>query len=100
MNALAMTVLADTWGWHHSDMGIGWSIMMVIFWGAIIALVVWAVRGSSSSDDETPDEILRRRLADGSIGVEEYEQRRAALENTGRGGSDELRVGPPSPGAA
>jgi putative membrane protein len=83
------TVLADSWGWHHGDVGIGWWIVMmlgmVVFWGAIIALVVWALRGGigSRQPSETPQEILRRRLADGSITVEEYEQRRAMLEGPG-----------------
>lgn len=39
MTALATTVLADSLGWHHGDVGIGWWIVMmlgmVIFWGAI-----------------------------------------------------------------
>lgn len=52
---------------------------MVIFWVAVAALVVWRVRGRLTSRGETPDETLRRRLAEGSISVGEYEQRRAAL---------------------
>jgi putative membrane protein len=84
MTALTTTVLADSRGWHHGDVGIGWWIVMmlgmIVFWGAIIALVVWALRngtGSRRPPPETPQELLRRRLADGSITVEEYEQRRA-----------------------
>ena len=76
------TLLADTWPYHH-DLGTGgWILMMlgmIIFWGAIIALAVWAVRGGLTSRRDTPDEILRKRLAEGSISVEEYEQRRTAL---------------------
>ena len=86
----AAVVLADSWGWHHGDVGIGWWIVMmlgmIIFWGAIIALVVWALRGGiggiGQRPPEEPLEILKRRLADGSITVEEYEQRRAKLETT------------------
>ena len=77
------TILADSWGFHHGDVGIGWWIVMmlgmVIFWGAIIALVVRIMRGKPAADGEAPEEILRRRLADGSISVEEYDQRRTAL---------------------
>jgi putative membrane protein len=84
MTALATAVLADSWGWHHGDVGIGWWLVMMVgmavFWGAIIALVVWLVRGGGGSRSESPQEILRRRLADGSISVKEYEQRRATLE--------------------
>jgi putative membrane protein len=83
-----MTVLAsifgDGWGFHHGDMGIGWWIVMmlgmVIFWGAVIALVVWMLRGATVAPPSAPHEILRRRLADGSISVEEYERSRAVLD--------------------
>lgn len=87
MTALMTTVLADSWGWHHGDVGIEWWIVMmlgmIVFWGAIIALVVWALRngiGSRQPPQETAQETLRRRLADGSITVEEYEQRQATLQ--------------------
>ena len=52
----------------------------VIFWGAIVALVVWIIRGGLRSRSETPQDVLRRRLAEGSISVEEYERSRAALD--------------------
>lgn len=87
MTRLMTTVLADSWDWHHGDVGIGWWIVMmlgmILFWGAIIALVIWALRNGIDSRQPPPQEpldILRRRLADGSITVEEYEQRRATLE--------------------
>lgn len=88
MTFLATTVLADSWGWHHGDVGIGWWIVMmlgmIVFWGAIIALVVWALRkGIGSRQREEPLDILRHRLAEGSITVEEYEERRATLEASG-----------------
>lgn len=94
MSALATAVLAEIWPYHHGMGTGGWIWMMfgmVIFWGAIIVLVVWLVRGGPrSSRTEPPQEILRRRLADGSISVEEYEQRYAALEpSTLEAGSDE-----------
>lgn len=107
MTALATTVLADSWGWHHGDVGIGWWIVMtlgmVVFWGAVIALVVWLVRGGAwggvASRAEPPQEILRRRLADGSISVEEYEQRRAALNaSTAASGRDEAARDPATGG--
>lgn len=95
MTALATTVLADSWGVHHGDVGIGWGIVMmlgmVVFWGAIIALAVWLVRGGAASRSEPPQETLRRRLADGSISVEEYEQRRAALEDGASGSTPSAR---------
>ena len=30
MTSLATTVLADSWGWHHGDVGIGWWIVMML----------------------------------------------------------------------
>jgi putative membrane protein len=93
MSAL-VAVLADSWGWHHGDVGIGWWIVMmlgmVVFWGAVVALVVWllrgglGVRGDAEAQKEEPLELLRRRLADGSVSVEEFEQRRALLEDADR----------------
>lgn len=101
MTAIARTVLADTWPYHHNVGAGGWIVMMlgmVIFWGAIIALVVWLVRGGLTSRSESPQEILRRRLADGSITVEEYEQRRAALDGPPAPDADRP-VGPAAPGS-
>lgn len=77
-----MAIIAD---WNmHGDPGTGWSIVMVIgmmlFWGSIIVLGVWAVKstiGSRSGDD--PQTILDRRLASGEITPDEYEQRRSIL---------------------
>lgn len=91
MAAFVTSVPADMWHWHHGEAGIGWWIVMmlgmVVFWGAAIALIVWLVRGGGIDlrrrPPEDPLEILKRRLADGSISVEEYEQRRAALEASG-----------------
>lgn len=94
------TLLADTWPYHRDISTGGWILMMLgmlIFWGAIIALVVWAVRGGLRDRSDTPEEILRRRLADGSISVEEYEQRRAALTSAPTPSADRP-VGPTAPG--
>ena len=66
--------------------GGGWwmlwgSIMMVLFWGGIIALVVWLVQSvssrpsgdaGSSAKGETPQEIAARRYARGEITSEEF----------------------------
>lgn len=70
--------------WHHGDMADGsWimALLMTIFFVAAIVVVVWLVRSSGGvMHDESVDDVLRRRLADGSISVEEYENRRAALQ--------------------
>lgn len=80
-------VLADGFGWHGGDVGVGWWILMMlgmaVFWGAVILGVVWLVRGAGpprTAADESPLDILRRRLAQGEITIEEFERRRALLE--------------------
>ena len=91
---LAQTVpFADAWSMHDGDVGFGWWLLMtlgmIVFWGAIIAVVVWVLRGGPSSNrpssapptDASPREILDRRLAEGAIEVEEYERRRRLLDD-------------------
>jgi putative membrane protein len=71
---------------------VGWlimSLMMVLFWGAIIALVVWLIR-SSRSDGAKQDHvshsdalsILRERFARGEIDAKEYQERARVLESS------------------
>jgi len=57
----------------------GWWMVfwMVLFWGVIVSLVVWAVkrlteRGSSEKRD--PLDIAKERYARGEISKEEFEQ--------------------------
>ena len=78
---------ADTWG-MHGDIGTGWWIVMmgamVLFWGAIILGAVWLLRGSSEGwrdgrRRETPVEVLEHKLAEGTMSIEEYRQRRELL---------------------
>ena len=55
-----------------------------IFWIILIVSLLCSGRGRSErSNDrarETPHEVLRRRLANGEIKPEEYEQRKALLD--------------------
>jgi putative membrane protein len=68
--------------------GFGWMwmlgpLMMVVFWGGIIVLAVWAVRalsGGPGSGQDSALDILRRRLASGEITRDEYDQARKALQ--------------------
>jgi len=79
------------YGW---GMGVGW-IFMLVFWVALIALIVWAVtrllptsgtREAGGGDrTETPEEILDRRFASGEITPEEYEKARDVLAGTRKG---------------
>ena len=69
--------------WGYAD---GWSwlwmtAMMVLFWGGIVAVAVFAFRsfGGSKSSDQALD-VLRRRFAGGEITQEEFEKTRKALQ--------------------
>ena len=67
------------WG---ANEGMGWwmvfgGIWMVIFWGAIIWLVIWGVgqvSGGGRRSEDTPLEIARTRYARGEITREQFEQ--------------------------
>lgn len=86
---IAQTIpFADAWSMHDADVGFGWWLVMAAFWGGVVALLVWLLRGgvaasrpeSGPSREPTPREILDRRLAEGTLDVEEYERRRRLLE--------------------
>lgn len=73
------------WPWWLA-MGVG-SLMMVLFWGAVIAGGYFLVRALAESGNrgaaiqsETPLDILKRRYAAGEISGEEYERMRQDLE--------------------
>jgi len=82
-----MAIIADAWN-MHGDVGTGgWIVMvfaMLLFWGALVALVVWLVRGGGSggSSVEDPQGILDRRLASGEITPDEYVERRRIISGT------------------
>lgn len=89
MTVSGLSCLADV-SWGHMDGG-WWIVMilgMLVFWGLVIALVVWLVRGGAQSIGmradarQTPLEILDRRFAEGAISVEEYSERREVLRGT------------------
>ena len=91
--ALPASALADADnGWTYgygSMMGGGWGggffggFMMLAFWGVIIALIVFAVRGFSGNRGGTSRrdalETLRERFAAGEIDEEEYNRRKRVL---------------------
>ncbi len=72
--------------------GLWWLIgtgLMILFWIAIILLVIWVVRNlfprQVRSGQDQALEILRQRYAKGEINAAEYEQARARLEETPAG---------------
>jgi putative membrane protein len=85
LSALGRESLALGYRMHYiGDWGGGWWIarvlIMVIFWVAVIALIVWAVRSFAGQKQQqqqqqyrTPLDIARERLAKGEISHEEFE---------------------------
>ncbi|MCH8505892.1 MAG: SHOCT domain-containing protein [Ectothiorhodospiraceae bacterium] len=71
-------------GWGHMLFG---GLMMIIFWGGVIALIVLLIHwlggpgDSRSHKERAPDalDILKQRYARGEIDREEYQQRKQDL---------------------
>lgn len=90
------------WGWGTGNWIIGF-LLMVLFWGVLVALMVLTVRAwdgggrNGSPDAHRPDarEILEERFAKGELSEHEFEERRRVLEPATREGQ-----GGPSPPAA
>lgn len=83
--------LADSWmhgGWGWMSLMM---VMMLLFWCAVIAGIVWLIRGASwggrprerNVSKEAPLEILDRRFAEGEISEEDYRARREVLAGRG-----------------
>lgn len=91
--AVAGTALADPGymgDYDHMMWGGGLlgGAMMLLFWGALIALIVFAVRwfsdggrGPGIARRDDPLETLRDRFARGEIEEDEFKRRKAALES-------------------
>ncbi len=67
--------------------GMGWwmafgGVWMIVFWGAIIALIVWGVKkltersdsGGGTAGKPNPLDIVKERYARGEISKDEFEQ--------------------------
>jgi putative membrane protein len=73
-------------GWGYG-MGWGGSIIMIIFWIAVIVGIIFLIRwvvtstdkGSSSRGEDSALEILRKRYARGEINKEEFEEKKRDL---------------------
>ena len=68
--------------WFMHDLG-GWGMLfggiwMFVFWGGLIALIVWGITRLTNRDDSitkhTPLEVAKERYARGEINKEEFEQ--------------------------
>lgn len=76
-------------GWYGNDWGAAGLVgmlMMLVFWGGVVALAVWGVARVTRSDHhpatamESPRATLDRRFASGDLDAEGYAQARRVLE--------------------
>lgn len=83
--AYADSGIGNNWGPGHmweSGYGMFGGLMMVLFWGIVIALIVMAVRRyrtGTGKPDQDPAKILKERFARGEIDEDEYRKRLATL---------------------
>ena len=70
-------------GMWDAGAGMGWWMIfggfwMVIFWGGIIALIVWGIKKITQQGGSTPEkkplDLARERYAKGEISREEFDQ--------------------------
>lgn len=64
--------------WSWIDAGVS-----ILFWGSILLVVAWLVKNHKFGHMhcDSPVGILKRRLANGEISVEEFERLRKTLES-------------------
>lgn len=71
--------------------GMFWMLLPLLFWGGLLAVIVWLVvrifpaqragSGASETLRNSAEEILRGRFARGEINAEEYERSLRILRN-------------------
>ncbi len=72
------------WGWNDAGWA-GWlfmSLMMLVFWGGLAAIIVWLIRQpqrSAGGVKQSAMAILEERFARGEIDEEEFNKRRNTL---------------------
>ena len=69
------------WGYYDGWSWIWMAAIMVLFWGGIIGVAIYAVRAFTTPRGNDPAmDVIRRRLAAGEISEEEFEKTRKALQ--------------------
>jgi putative membrane protein len=69
--------------WNYGSGGWGWlwmTVIMLVFWGGLIAVVVWAIRSGLGSRRNDAMDVLRRRLAAGEISQDDFEKTTRILQ--------------------
>ena len=72
-------------GWGAGDW-VAMSAVMILFWGAVVALVVWVVRSNRGQERDPAgraDALLAERFARGEIDREEFTRSRELLNTEG-----------------
>ena len=67
------------WGWAWMTVGM---VTMLLFWGAVLALIIWAVRsvsGGKGTVERSPVDIAKARYARGEISKEQFQELRDEL---------------------
>ena len=69
----------EGWGWWMAFGG----LWMLLFWGGLVALIVWGITSLTRRNDSTPKhdplDMAKERYAKGQISREEYEQMKKDL---------------------
>ncbi|HEV8598974.1 MAG TPA: SHOCT domain-containing protein [Gemmatimonadales bacterium] len=69
------------WGYYDGWSWLWMAAMMVLFWGGVIAVAVFAIRAfSAPKSNDLAVDVLRRRFASGEITQDEFEKTRKALQ--------------------
>ena len=71
--------------WDNWGGALVMTLMMLVFWGGLIGLIAYSIRGSRSPDEKSsPSAIqqLEERFARGEIDKDEFEERRRVLTST------------------
>jgi putative membrane protein len=69
------------WGYYDGWSWLWMGTMMVLFWGGIFALAVFAFRAWNGTKSKDPAlDLLRQRFARGEITQDEYEKTRKAMQ--------------------
>jgi putative membrane protein len=69
--------------WYYGSGGWGWlwmAVIMLVFWGGLMAVAVWAIRSGLGSRRNDAMGVLRRRMAAGEISQDEFEKTKRILQ--------------------
>lgn len=75
-----------TGNWDNWGAALLMSLMMLVFWGGLIWMIAYVIRGSSRSGERAANDpsairLLEERFARGEIDQDEFEERRRILKS-------------------